>query len=976
MTSASLTSYSKSGKWFPALSPAGALRIFHANRRRAGHLLLLAVCLIGVGMLAGCGGITYAGSGSKSGGPTITTQPANQTVTLGQTATFAVVATGTGSLTYQWSKNGAAITGATAASYTTPDTATGDNGAGFTVVVSNAIGSVTSSAATLTVTGSTGAAPTITTQPANQTVTVGQTATFAVVATSTGSLTYQWSKNAAAIAGATAASYTTPDTATGDNGASFTVVVSNAIGSVTSSAATLTVTATTGSAPTITTQPANQTVTVGQTATFTVVATGTGTLTYRWSKNGSAIADATAPSYTTPNTAASDSGASFTVVVSNAFGYLTSNAATLTVTGGGGGTDACSSVANLTVNGATYTPQWCQEFNDTTAGPPDTSVWGFDLGNNNGWGNGEAEVYCGPPGYANNPSQCPTTFSTATAPVYVDGNGHLVIQPIYENGAWLSGRMQTYNGQQFSYGIFEASIELPDTTDQGLWPAFWTLGSDLKTGTAWPSCGEADIMENWSPQVDNGAGTTGNNSTIHTMDTGGSGVGQRYTFPTGQAANTAFHTYGAIWTQNEMQFFVDDPTKPFYTATPGVLPSGDVWPFNQTIFTILNVAVGGTLGGSDANLTNPGPMTVDYVRWYTTGSSGGGTTTPTEGSYGGTTAAIPGTVMAENYDTGGQGIAYNVTSTNGSDNSYRSDGVDLELATAPATGNDVGWTAAGQWFKYTVNVATAGIYNVNFLVAAPAAVTDAFHIADSSGTNLTGSINVPATGGYEAWQTVTATLTLPAGVQTLTLDQDAAGWNIDSTEFAESGSGGSGNEDPYSGTPAAIPGTVMVENYDTGGQGVAYNVTSTNGTDNGYRNFSDGVDLELASPPATDNDIGWTAAGQWFRYTVNVSTAGAYTVSFLVAAPSAVADAFHIANSSGTNLTGSVEVPASGGDQDWTTVTATLTLPAGVPTLTLDQDNSGWNIDSIAFVSGTGGSAPTKVMAPFEYAGGARSIRS
>jgi len=72
-----------------------------------------------------------------------------------------------------------------------------------------------------------------------------------------------------------------------------------------------------------------------------------------------------------------------------------------------------------------------------------------------------------------------------------------------------------------------------------------------------------------------------------------------------------------IWTENQMQFFVDNPSAPFYTATPGSLPSGDVWPFNQTMFTILNVAVGGTLGGSDANLTNPGPMLVDYVRWYT-----------------------------------------------------------------------------------------------------------------------------------------------------------------------------------------------------------------------------------------------------------------------------------------------------------------------------------------------------------------------
>jgi hypothetical protein len=323
-----------------------------------------------------------------------------------------------------------------------------------------------------------------------------------------------------------------------------------------------------------------------------------------------------------------------------------------------------------------------------------------------------------------------------------------------------------------------------------------------------------------------------------------------------------------------------------------------------------------------------------------------------EGPYSGVAAAIPGTAMAENYDTGGQGVGYSVTSTNGTDNGYRSDGVDLETASAPATGNDLGWSAAGQWFRYTVNVSTAGTYTVSFLVAAESAVGDAFHLSNSSGTNLSGSVAVPDTGGWQTWTTLTATVTLPAGTQTLTLNEDAAGWNIDSFAFAESGGGG-GTEGPYGGTPAAIPGTVMNENYDTGGQGVGYSVTSTNGTDNGYR--SDGVDLELASAPATGNDLGWSASGQWFRYTVNVSTAGTYTVTFLVAAESAISDAFHLSNSSGTNLSGSVAVPDTGGWQTWTTVTATVTLPAGTQTLTLNEDHAGWNIDSMAFASGTSG---------------------
>jgi beta-glucanase (GH16 family)/uncharacterized protein involved in high-affinity Fe2+ transport len=281
----------------------------------------------------------------------------------------------------------------------------------------------------------------------------------------------------------------------------------------------------------------------------------------------------------------------------------------------GGGTGACSGVSNITVGSTTYTPQWCQEFNGA-AGSPDTTVWNFDLGNNGGWGNGEVEVYCGPPGYSGNPSQCPTTFSTSTAPVYIDGSGHLVIQPRDVSGTWISGRMNTEGKQNFTYGILVASIQLPNTTNQGLWPAFWSLGSNITT-VPWPTCGEADIMENWSPQVDGGAGPAGNNSTIHTAKTGGDGVGGRYTFPSGEAADNAFHTYGIVWTQNEMQFYVDNASSPFFTATPSSLPSGDTWPFNQGIFTLLNVAIGGTLGGSTSGLSNPQPMLVDYVRWYT-----------------------------------------------------------------------------------------------------------------------------------------------------------------------------------------------------------------------------------------------------------------------------------------------------------------------------------------------------------------------
>ena len=174
-----------------------------------------------------------SGTASK---PSITTQPVSETVTAGQPATFSV--TGKIPLNYQWQKNGANISGAVSSSYTTPTTTTADSGSAFRVIVSNTAGSVTSNAATLTVNAAP-SAPSITAQPVSQSVVAGQTGTFSVAANGTAPLSYQWLKSGAALSGGTSASYTTPATTSADNGEQFSVVVSNLVGSVTSSAAAL-----------------------------------------------------------------------------------------------------------------------------------------------------------------------------------------------------------------------------------------------------------------------------------------------------------------------------------------------------------------------------------------------------------------------------------------------------------------------------------------------------------------------------------------------------------------------------------------------------------------------------------------------------------------------------------------------------------------------------------------------------------------
>lgn len=172
--------------------------------------------------------------------------------------------------------------------------------------------------------------PVITTQPANQTVVAGQAASFSIGATGAAPINYQWRKNGVTISGAVSSFYTTPATTTADSGAQFSVAVSNSSGSIVSNTAKLTVNSA-AVALAIVAQPVSQTVAAGQTAVFSVSATGTAPLSYQWRKNGANINGAISSSYTTPVTTTADSGAQFSVVVNNSTGSVTSSAAVLTV---------------------------------------------------------------------------------------------------------------------------------------------------------------------------------------------------------------------------------------------------------------------------------------------------------------------------------------------------------------------------------------------------------------------------------------------------------------------------------------------------------------------------------------------------------------------------------------------------------------------------------------------------------------------
>ena len=293
--------------------------------------------------------IVVVDSTSTNVAPAILTQPtASQTVVAGGSVSFSVSASGTPTPTFQWQKNGVAISGATESSLNLSNLTTENSGT-YLAVATNSAGTVASNPAVLTVTNSTtpppptNVAPTIQTQPsASQTALAGGTVNFTVSASGVPSPSYQWKKNGVAISGATETSLTLSFLTTSD-AATYVVDVSNVAGSVTSSSAVLTVNAatpppppppppsTSTSIPIITSQPAaTQTVVEGSSTSFAVVASGNPAPSYQWRKNGAKIAGATSATLTLTSVVAADAAA-YTVIASNSVGSVASEKSVLIV---------------------------------------------------------------------------------------------------------------------------------------------------------------------------------------------------------------------------------------------------------------------------------------------------------------------------------------------------------------------------------------------------------------------------------------------------------------------------------------------------------------------------------------------------------------------------------------------------------------------------------------------------------------------
>lgn len=235
---------------------------------------------------------------------------------------------------------------------------------------------------------------------------------------------------------------------------------------------------------------------------------------------------------------------------------------------------------------------WQDEFDGPAGQLPNESRWRYDVGGS-GWGNNQLE------------------YDTARPEnVSLDGAGHLAIvarRENYQGREYTSARINTAGLFDQQDGRFEARIRMP--VGQGIWPAFWLLGSNFST-VDWPACGEIDIMEcrGQEPRVIYGS--------LHGPGySGGNAISRAFALGSNKSFGDDFHIFAVEWDSDRITFSVDDT--PYQSVTLRDIPAGGRWVFDHPFFIILNVAVGGNfLGPPDAGTVFPQTMLVDWVRVY------------------------------------------------------------------------------------------------------------------------------------------------------------------------------------------------------------------------------------------------------------------------------------------------------------------------------------------------------------------------
>ena len=244
----------------------------------------------------------------------------------------------------------------------------------------------------------------------------------------------------------------------------------------------------------------------------------------------------------------------------------------------------------------TATLLWSDEFNGPDGGQPDTKKWDL-VENDSGYGNRELEYY----------TKRPVNLHLKKGQLIFVARNETFQGPDGQTRSYTSARIESRRRFEVQYGRIEARMMLPK--GQGLWPAFWMLGSNFDS-VHWPTCGEIDIMENvgYEPSTIHGSlhgpGYSGANPLT--------GV---YTLPDQGRFSDGFHIFAIEWEPREIRFYVDGHL--FETQKAESLQAGKQWVFDHPFYIVLNLAVGGYWPGNpDATTVFPAKMLVDYVRVY------------------------------------------------------------------------------------------------------------------------------------------------------------------------------------------------------------------------------------------------------------------------------------------------------------------------------------------------------------------------
>ena len=308
--------------------------------------------------------------------------------------------------------------------------------------------------------------------------------------------------------------------------------------------------------------------------------------------------------------------------------------------------------------------------------------------------------------------------------------------------------------------------------------------------------------------------------------------------------------------------------------------------------------------------------------------------------YSGAAMLLPGRIELENYDKGGEGVAYHDLTAGNSGGAYRADDVDIKATTDSSGAYHVKTVRAGEWLAYTVSVAATGTYSIA-VRAASSGGGGTVHLA-VDGVDVSGPIALPDTGGWNLWQTVTTSgISLASGTHTLRViaDSNGAGGTVADINWIDVVASPPPVSSPaYTGVPAAAPGRIEAENYDKGGEGNAYHDTTAGNSSGAYR--SDDVDIRVTTDTGGGYNIKSVRAGEWLSYSVAVAASGTYAVEFRIAS-SGAGGTVHLALD-GKDMTGPIVLPDTGGWGVWTTVTRTgISIPAGTHVLTLVVDANG-----------------------------------